>query len=378
MHIDPAAALAPVPLARRIDAFVFTADFKQRVCIRMLMLTAMVTAVCNGLLYFGAWHGIFPWREVHFLAAASSLTTLGFYVMIRSGWNQRFDEPTLALPQTLLSQTLIAGAYMVTGPAHASSIIILPLVLVFGMFNMRKNQVRFVAFYTIILMGCVMGWKAYTDPVNYPPQLELIYFMLVGAVLPAISQLGLQLIGMRARIKRHKAALQKALAQLGELATRDDLTGLANRRRMSELLEEHAQRAARGGPNFSVAMVDLDHFKLINDTHGHAVGDEVLRAFAREAGYIMRNTDIIGRWGGEEFLMLLPETPDGDPAIGLARLRVHLATLQVSASAPELRMRFSAGLTHFNPGGSVAASVERADRALYAAKAGGRNQTISL
>ena len=378
MHIDPIASLASVPKGRRFDAWLLTTDFKQRLCLRMLFLTALVQGVCIALLYYGAHLGIFPQGPVHVLGLVGLLNSLGFYIAVRSGWNRRFQEPTLALPQTLVSQSMIAAAYTITGPAHASSIIVLPLVLVFGMFNMRVGQVRFIAAYTIALMGAVMVWKSRTDPLTYPPYLELIYFVLVACVLPAISQLSLQLMSMRARLKRHKAELQRALAHIGELATRDELTGLPNRRRISELLGEHAMRQARGAPDFYVAMVDLDHFKAINDQHGHGVGDDVLRSFSAQARAVLRNTDIISRWGGEEFLLLLPETPPGEPTVGLERLRAQLATLEVSAAAPDLRLGFSAGFARFQKGETTARTIERADRALYDAKAGGRNRTVVL
>ncbi len=162
------------------------------------------------------------------------------------------------------------------------------------------------------------------------------------------------------------------------MATQDDLTGLANRRHLLTLLNEHAQRHARGGPDFHVVMADLDHFKLVNDNHGHHIGDLALRAFAQQARTHLRNTDIIGRWGGEEFLILLPETPPGDPNIGIERLRQALAGHDIDPLCPDLRLAFSAGLSRYRAGEPVAASIERADRALYAAKTAGRDRTVAI
>jgi diguanylate cyclase (GGDEF)-like protein len=144
------------------------------------------------------------------------------------------------------------------------------------------------------------------------------------------------------------------------------------------MAQDHAQRRARGGTPFYVAIVDLDHFKNVNDTWGHAVGDETLRAFATQAQAVLRTTDVIGRWGGEEFLLLLPESPPGEPTVGIERLRVRLADLAVSAAAPELRIRFSAGFTRYHDGEAIGQAIERADRALYEAKAAGRDRTIVI
>ena len=123
-------------------------------------------------------------------------------------------------------------------------------------------------------------------------------------------------------------------------------------------------------------MLDLDGFKSINDTHGHGVGDEVIRAFAREAKRAMRETDVIARWGGEEFLILLDESPPPDSSIGLGRLRIALSNATVCDSAPQLRIQFSAGITEYRPSETIEQTIERADRALYKAKASGKNCTV--
>jgi diguanylate cyclase (GGDEF)-like protein len=236
--------------------------------------------------------------------------------------------------------------------------------------------VRNVCLYTLALVGAVMAWRARTDPLEYPMRLEWIYFMLLATVLAMISQLSVQLMDMRLRLKTQKLALENALARIQEIATRDELTGLPNRRSMMGLLQEHALLRARGGLPFYVAMVDLDHFKDVNDTWGHAVGDEALRAFATQARTVLRNTDVIGRWGGEEFLLVLPESPPGEPTVGVERLRARLANLVPCPSAPELRIRFSAGFTRYAEGEPIGQAIERADRALYVAKAEGRNRTV--
>jgi diguanylate cyclase (GGDEF)-like protein len=145
---------------------------------------------------------------------------------------------------------------------------------------------------------------------------------------------------------------------------------------MLTLLAEHALRKERNGPDFMVALADMDHFKSINDRFGHRVGDDALVCFAKQAKMHLRSTDIVGRWGGEEFLIILPESPPGDPNIGIERLRGALAVTQVSASAPHLRLAFSTGITRYMPGEEIDNVIERADQALYAAKAAGRNQTI--
>ena len=357
---------------------VLSTDHKQRRCLKVLLLTALITAIGIALMAYGAVQGLFDPAHISWLALACIITTSTFYATIRSGLNQRCAEPTLAFPQTIAAQTLIAAAYAVTGIVHPATLVFLALVMVFGMFNLKVRSIRIAGAYTIAVMGAVMLWCSRSDPLVYPPKIELIYFVLVATVMPAISQLSVQLMNMRVRLKTQKLALENALAHIQEMATRDELTGLVNRRRMMSLLNEHAVRRVRGGPAFFIAMVDLDHFKAVNDTYGHAVGDEVLRAFAAQAQAILRNTDIIGRWGGEEFLLLLPETPPGEPTVGVARLRAHLAATEVCPNVPGLRVAFSSGFARYGEGEPIDQTIERADRALYAAKSAGRNQSIVL
>jgi diguanylate cyclase (GGDEF)-like protein len=129
------------------------------------------------------------------------------------------------------------------------------------------------------------------------------------------------------------------------------------------------------GHSFSVAMIDLDHFKFVNDAHGHAVGDEVLQGFARCARQVLRDTDLIARWGGEEFVILMLDTSPADMAsIALTRLSKVLQGMQVSQQVPDLRITFSAGYAMWQQGETIDHLMSRADKALYQAKNGGRDQ----
>lgn len=374
----PAHAGAPRPRRQRAADLILSTDHRQRRCLTVLLLASLVTLCGIGLMLYGSLLAIFHADSVAVLAALATATMVGFYAFIRSGRNQQCADPTLALPQTLAAQTLIAGAYAITGPVHPGMLIMLAVVMVFGMFNLRGGAVCAVCAYTLVLMGAVMAWGWHTDPLHYPAHLELFYFILLAIALPAISTLSGQLMGMRTRLKAHKRDLESALAQIQHMAVCDELTQLPNRRCMLDLLRQHALRRERGGASFYVGMIDLDHFKKVNDSHGHAAGDEVLRCFAGHAAAALRATDIIGRWGGEEFLVLLSETPPGDPTLGVSRLRTSLAGAEVCAAAPRLRVGFSSGFARYETGETVEQTIERADRALYAAKAAGRDRSVVL
>jgi len=174
--------------------------------------------------------------------------------------------------------------------------------------------------------------------------------------------------------KEVELELQNLNAQLKILATRDQLTGLANRRHMIETLDQEIDRMKRYGKNFSVIMVDIDHFKSINDQYGHLAGDDVLGQFAGILTGQARAVDTAGRWGGEEFLIVCPET-NLDGAANLAELlrqRIEQHDFDISS-----RVTASFGVAASRPDITADFLMKSADDALYQAKALGRNCVVS-
>lgn len=168
-------------------------------------------------------------------------------------------------------------------------------------------------------------------------------------------------------------ALEMAYNSLRELAEKDPLTGVANRRHLDRILEDQVELLTRTGIPFSVIMADVDHFKQVNDTFGHPTGDKALIAVAESLQDSCRRTDVVGRWGGEEFLVIMPEQQLTTAAIAAERMRAAAA-----ASPPEVirerGLTASFGATEAVLGDSAASVIERADRALYRAKSLGRNR----
>jgi diguanylate cyclase (GGDEF)-like protein len=166
---------------------------------------------------------------------------------------------------------------------------------------------------------------------------------------------------------RHRRDLQ-------QLANVDSLTGLANRRCTATLARDALARANAAYEPLTVALIDLDHFKAINDRCGHAAGDAVLKEFAARAGQCLRSADILGRWGGEEFLLILPGATLDTAVVSLERLRQLALDIPLPSSGDGLRVSLSAGLAINGAGvNSLDELIARADAALYVAKADGRN-----
>jgi len=174
-----------------------------------------------------------------------------------------------------------------------------------------------------------------------------------------------------------RSASTIAERRMESMALTDPLTGLLNRRSMEQRLREAAHGFQRTGLVFSVVMADVDRFKRINDAHGHAVGDRVLRAVAGLFGERLRGHDAVARWGGEEFLLLLPETDLATACEVADRLRVTVeARLPETVSLKE-SITLTFGVAVFDRPMRVDACLKKADEALYAGKAEGRNRVVS-
>jgi len=161
---------------------------------------------------------------------------------------------------------------------------------------------------------------------------------------------------------------------LFRLSTSDPLTGALNRRHFMALLGREQKRAERYGARFSLLMLDIDHFKAINDSFGHQVGDEAIKRMAESCQAHLRPTDLLCRYGGEEFLIALTHTEEAGARIAAERIREAIASIKIPVEGRTVRFTVSIGVTTFVPAVRVEQLIDCADQALYAAKAGGRNQ----
>ncbi|WP_224419454.1 MULTISPECIES: biofilm regulation diguanylate cyclase SiaD [Modicisalibacter] len=173
---------------------------------------------------------------------------------------------------------------------------------------------------------------------------------------------------------RYQELMRDNNRELHTASTHDPLTGLANRRMLADRLKLAGQRSRREGLAFSVAMLDVDHFKHINDRHGHEVGDRILVEMASLMGQTLRAGDLCGRWGGEEFLLLLNDCTLDQAQALVERLFSRLRQLRVTAGDTQVTVTVSAGIAQFRPTENEQDTVNRADRALLAAKRGGRDR----
>lgn len=183
-----------------------------------------------------------------------------------------------------------------------------------------------------------------------------------------------QWIGQEICMQRNIEALQRAHDHLSRVATIDEVTGLGNRRLLVQQLDHEIERGRRTGQPLSLALVDIDRFKRFNDTRGHGAGDRALGHFAELARTGLRSSDLVGRWGGDEFLLLLPDTPRAGAIGTLERFFARLRMTPVPVDGADVYLSASAGVTESDCQETAKAILERADRALYRAKAAGRDR----
>lgn len=212
-----------------------------------------------------------------------------------------------------------------------------------------------------------LGWLA----LQGANLLETMYRLTDPLMMLVIAMIASELFY---RIRGQQFALQR---ELRELASIDALTGLHNRRELENRISEEMSRSRRHAEPMSIVIGDLDRFKRVNDSFGHAVGDDVLRAVGERIRRNLRTEDLAVRWGGEEFLLLLPST-DEQQAVGVAdKIRQAIADRPVACGDREVPVTISFGVAQLGSDEQVSELVRRADDAMYRAKSGGRNRVCT-
>ena len=328
-------------------------------------------AVCTIWIQVGV--GIVSTPVAVALSAVIFSGTAPGYFIIRFLPNWRAHTAWIAAAQGIHGIVCIALSYAALGPMRGVALLPLPVLFLLCSFSVSRKALVLLAVFSVAALGGSVIWLLNTQSSNPGFFANVTYLLAATNVVAVAVYLAEQFNALRRRLKTQKGELALALANLETLAYRDELTKLPNRRFMQNLLVTEERRHARDDSPLSVALLDIDYFKRVNDKFGHLVGDETLCKFATLLSGTLRTGDVLARWGGEEFLLLLPKT-DLDTAVAVVeRLQgcVNEHNLQIGDEL--LRITFSAGLAVVWPGGSSSQAVNFADRAMFDAKAAGRN-----
>ena len=329
-----------------------------------------------GLLVVGGQYSAEPGAAL-ICAGMVIVSQLVFFGIFLSGINLRFDDPSLTAPQVLVALSMHTYLMYNLHTARGTMLVFYLLILMFGVFQLAPRVFARCAAFAFFGFASINLWDAYQ--MRLPdPQLAvlqagvllvtLVWFSLFAGYVQALRQ---RMRQRRFALQAHQDTLRGMMRQLEDLVATDELTGLFNRRHFLRLAARELASLSPGMQH-GLALIDLDHFKRINDQHGHASGDRVLQTFATVAQACLRDGDVLARYGGEEFVLLLPCTDADQLTACCERLREAFA----NAEPVGLKVRsisLSAGMTLLEAGDDLDEALNRADQALYRAKHSGRN-----
>jgi diguanylate cyclase len=345
---------------------------------QMLMVQAASCCLMTLVLLVYCYAGTIPiiTLSAYFL---SGMAMIGFFVVLSEAhFNDRFHDHYLTLSQ-VGGHVALQLAFLLAVP-EIGYVFLGVLFLIFGFGALRMTSRQATTAWTLTMMGLAPIFLLTGARIGMPVATDIERLAAMLCYVLTIGQcafVGLYGSSLRTMLYNRSFELKEANKRIEELAELDELTGSLNRRSIMRTLNGEISRAHRSKAPCSIALIDLDWFKRINDTYGHPIGDEVLRTFAITVFANIRDFDRFGRFGGEEFLLVLPDTPDDTAMRILERLREIIADLDWSAFSPGMRVTVSAGVAMLRPDETPDTFLARADRALYAAKARGRNRIAS-
>ncbi|HEX5843255.1 MAG TPA: GGDEF domain-containing protein [Pseudomonas sp.] len=309
------------------------------------------------------------------LAVCSQLVFLGLFL---SHQNLRFADPSLTEAQVLVALAWLNLLLALFSEGRGSMLVIYVLILLFGVFQLPPRVFTRCALFAFFGFAGLNLYEAFKLQLA-DPGVAIFQVSVLAAVLVWLCLFASYAQAMRQRMRQRRFALQAhqdtlrgMMRQLEDLAATDELTGLCNRRHFLRLAS-HELATLGNGRQHGLALLDLDHFKRINDMHGHAAGDRVLQTFAAVARACLRDGDVIARYGGEEFVLLLPNTEADQFTACCERLREAFSRAE-PLGVKVASLSVSIGMTLLTRNDDLDEALQRADQALYQAKRDGRNR----
>jgi diguanylate cyclase (GGDEF)-like protein len=364
----------------------FPEDAKQTLRLKRFFMAALSYVLWVGLTFYCYQLGLVDvsYEQFWVAAALASLCNLVFYLLIRTGLNLYWPDPSLTLPQMVVATFWVMLLMALAPKVRGILLMLYAVVFLFGVFRLRRGEYLGLTALVIVGYGLVLLRDVYRHLSGTPLPLEVLQFVVLAATLVWLAFFGSYVGKLREMVSRRNVELGAALAKNRRLAVHDDLTGTYNRRHIMQLLEQEQLRAQRTARGFSICLMDLDHFKSVNDQHGHLGGDEVLRQFAMLVLNEVRTLDRVGRegmgdenfgrFGGEEFMLVMPETDQEGAQVCIERIRRKVAETPFRVEGAAVNLTMSCGIAAFRPGEDLRATLARADQALYQAKDAGRDR----
>ena len=352
----------------------------QRLLLKRFALAAGTYALALLLLWLAFFTGHYdaPLASVVIGSVLVVITQVALFGYFYSGRNLRLADPSLTEAQVLLGLAWQTWLIAHLDDARGTFLVFYVLILLFGLFHLSRYAFIRCALLVFFSFSAITLWDGYhfqlADPALAILQVCLLFIVLVWLVFYAryVQASRQRMRQRRFALQAHQDTLRGMMRQLEDLVATDELTGLFNRRHFLRLATRELN-AMDADVVHGLALIDLDHFKRINDVHGHAAGDQVLQAFAAVASACLREGDVLARYGGEEFVVLLPDCNAERLTSCCERLRIAFIDVElIGISVTHLSL--SAGMTLLELGDDLDDALHRADQALYRAKRDGRNR----
>jgi diguanylate cyclase (GGDEF)-like protein len=348
-------------------------EFKQRLRMRRFLLASLFTlGYLLVLAIFSTQNKVDRSTLIEACVIVGALI-LAFALVFRSGFNLRFADPSLTLWQLLAAVfTMLFVLYRAPDTRLAFTAFFF-VGLMFGMLRMSGGRLTVLGGLSILSFALVIWLRYLNKRDGEDLRQDALLCAVMAVTFPWFVYFG-------ERVKRLQRGLTEAsieLEDIEETAWRDELTGVYNRRAINVALDEAKQRADATGEPLALCVIDLDHFKRFNDQLGHLAGDDVLRVFAHAVQGGMRNVDVFGRYGGEEFIQILRHTDLPGAITEADRLRQKISEIKLPLSRQIGQLTISIGVAQYQPGEKIMQTFARADAALHRAKEGGRNRVLA-
>jgi diguanylate cyclase len=354
-----------------------TADMQDATVAARLRTTVFAAAdyAINILILFGfAAVGTISYEVPQRFLAVALAVNAAFVIVIAGGFTRRLRDPSMTALQVYAACGINLYILLLAPQITYMAMVNLFVLLSYGSLHFSQRMFLFTWFG----LSCAIGFLLRV----VGPQIDIImsndaerwmFWAVVSTALGRFLALNAEVSRLRGRLHERNRDLAMMAGKLADLASRDELTGLWNRREFMRRLTEERKRVERRSGGFCIALVDADHFKQVNDHFGHIVGDLVLQELAGILDRTRRTTDTLARYGGEEFILLLLDAKPDAAALAMERLRSGVELHDWESIAPGLRVTVSSGIAASREDEEITQLINRADTALYEAKKAGRN-----
>jgi diguanylate cyclase (GGDEF)-like protein len=345
-------------------------DHKQAVRIRIFWMAAGSYLVGYLVLTVSHFLGVIGPQPLAYLAVPFLLPNIAFYTLFRTGLNLKFKEPSMTRAQIVVATLVIMYTVFLAEQVRPLVLMFYLILFLFGLLRLNTRELLAIGCFALLtysgVIFMVVQWKG--ERVNL--RMEVLYGLVLG-----LGLIWFALVGGYISTIRDK--LRQSLKTIQQMAIQDELTGVFNRHHLNHLLATEKARCSRSGEEFSICILDVDYFKKVNDTLGHMAGDIVLKHFATEVKKSLRTIDSFGRFGGEEFLLVLPRTNLEQARLCAERIRRLTEELVFPEFDRSFSITSSFGIAQYRPNEELKDMLSRADAALYKAKNAGRNRVES-